>query len=83
MYANEMVEISPGATVLYGVVYGLVACDEICFVDSKDVLGLLFLSLNSQIKTALLTLSALSIRLNCLLLSNADNKSDLCILWKP
>ena len=38
--------------------------------------------MNSLIKTALLTPSAWSIRLSCLLLSNAANKLDLCILRK-
>ena len=41
-YTREMVEISPGATVLCGVVHVLVACDELCFVNAKAGLGLLF-----------------------------------------
>ena len=42
MYAREMVEISPGATVLCGVVHVPVARDELCFVNAKAGLGLLF-----------------------------------------
>ena len=42
MYASEMVEISPGATVLCGVVHVPVAPDELCFVNAKAELGLLF-----------------------------------------
>ena len=42
MYASEMVKISPGATVLCGVVHVPIACDELCFVNSKAGLGLLF-----------------------------------------
>ena len=37
-----MVDISPGATVLFGVVHVPVAHDELCFVKAKAVLGLLF-----------------------------------------
>ena len=79
MYASEMVEISPGATVLCGVVHVPVARDELCFVNAKAGLVLLFNFFNSLIKTLELTLSALSIRLNCLLISNVGNKLDLCI----
>ena len=42
MCASEMVEISPGATVLCGVVHVPVARDELCFVNVKSGLGLLF-----------------------------------------
>ena len=42
MYTREMVKISPGATVLCGVVHVPVAHDEICFVNGKAGLGLLF-----------------------------------------
>ena len=42
MYAREMVEISPSATVLCGVVHVPVARDELCFVNAKAGLGLLF-----------------------------------------
>ena len=42
MYAFEMVEISPGATVQCGMVYVPVARDEICFVNAKAGLGLLY-----------------------------------------
>ena len=42
MYASEMVEISPGATVLCGVVHVPVAHDELCFMNTKAGLGLLF-----------------------------------------
>ena len=42
MYASEMVEISPGANVLCGVVHVPVARDELCFVNAKAGLGLLF-----------------------------------------
>ena len=42
MYAREMVEISPGATVLCGVAHVPVAHDELCFVNAKAGLGLLF-----------------------------------------
>ena len=79
MYASDMVEISPGATVLCGVVHGPLAHDKFCFINTKARLGLLFNIFNNLIKTVLLTLSALSIRLNCLYLSNVDNKLDLCI----
>ena len=37
-----MVEISPGATVLCGVVHVPVARDKLCFVNAKSGLGLLF-----------------------------------------
>ena len=37
-----MVEIYPGATVLCGVVHEPVACNELCFVNTKAGLGLLF-----------------------------------------
>ena len=42
MYASEMVEISPGASVLCGVVHVPVAHDELCFVNAKAGLGILF-----------------------------------------
>ena len=42
MYTSEMFEISPGATVLCGVVHVPVACDELCFANTKAGLGLLF-----------------------------------------
>ena len=42
MYASEMVEISPGATVLCGLVHVPVACDELCFVNS--IAGLVYCS---------------------------------------
>ena len=42
MYAREMVEISPGATVLCGVVHVPIACDQLFFVNAKAGLGLLF-----------------------------------------
>ena len=42
MYASEMVEISPGATVLCGVVHVPIARDELCFVNAKAGSGLLF-----------------------------------------
>ena len=42
MYAREMVEISPGATVLCGIVHMPVACDELCFMNAKAGLGLFF-----------------------------------------
>ena len=41
MYTREMVEISPGATVMCGVVHVPVARDELFFVNAKDGLGLL------------------------------------------
>ena len=37
-----MVEISPGATILCGVIHVPVAHDELCFVNTKAGLGLLF-----------------------------------------
>ena len=42
IYASEMVEISPGATVLCGVVHVPVARDELFFVNANAGLGLLF-----------------------------------------
>ena len=42
MYASEMVEISPGATVLCGVVHVPIARDKLCFVNAKAESGLLF-----------------------------------------
>ena len=60
MYASEMVELSPGATVLCGVIHVPVAHDELCFMNTKAGLSCFSTSLNSQIKTAFLTLSALS-----------------------
>ena len=42
MYTSEMVEVSPGATVLCGIVHVLVVYDELCFVNAKAGLGLLF-----------------------------------------
>ena len=42
MYANEMVEISPGASVKCGVVYVPVPKNELCFVSAKVVMGLTF-----------------------------------------
>ena len=42
MYARVMVEISPGAIVLCGVVHVPVARDELCFVNAKAGLGILF-----------------------------------------
>ena len=37
-----MVEISPGATVLCGIVHVPVAHDELCFMNAKAELGLFF-----------------------------------------
>ena len=42
MYTSEIVEISPGTTVSCGVVHVPIACDELCFVNAKVGLGLLF-----------------------------------------
>ena len=42
MYAIEMIEISSGATALCVLVHVPVACDELCFVNAKVGLGLLF-----------------------------------------
>ena len=42
MYTSEIIEISPGATVLCGVVHVPVARDELCFLNAKAGLGLLF-----------------------------------------
>ena len=52
MYASEMVEISPGATVLCGLVHVPIACDELCFVSFQLDWVYCSKSLNSQIKTA-------------------------------
>ena len=52
MYASEMVEISPGATALCGVVHVPIARDELCFVNAKAGSVYCSTSLNSQIKTA-------------------------------
>ena len=42
MYTCEMVMISPGATFLCGVIHVPEAQDELCFVNTKAGLGLLF-----------------------------------------
>ena len=52
MYTSEMVEISPSATVLCGIVHVPVARDDLCFVNAKAGLGLLFNVFVSLIKTA-------------------------------
>ena len=65
MYTSEMVEISPGATVLCGVVHVPVACDELCFVNAKAGLGLLFNVSEQSNQDGFINLSALSIRKNC------------------
>ena len=50
MYASEMVEISPGATVKCGVVHVPVPKNELCFVNAKVGLGSPSTSLKSQTK---------------------------------
>ena len=70
MYTSKMVEISPGATVLCGVVHVPVACDEIRFVNTKAGLGLLFNVFKQSNQDSINYSLSLSIRLNCLLLSN-------------
>ena len=40
--ADEMVEISPGATVACSVVHVPITCDKLCFVNAKAGLGLSF-----------------------------------------
>ena len=42
MYASEMFEVSPVATVLCGVVHVPIARDELCFVNAKAGMGLSF-----------------------------------------
>ncbi len=42
IYTSEMAEISPDAADLCGVVHVPVARDELCFVNTKAGLGLLF-----------------------------------------
>ena len=41
-YAREMVEISPGSTILCGVVHIPVARNDFCFVNAKAGSGLLY-----------------------------------------
>ena len=55
-----------------GIVHVPVAHDELCFVNTKAGTGYCSTSLDSQIKTALLALSALSIRQRSQLLFNTD-----------
>ena len=42
MYASEMVEISPGATVKCGMIHVPITKNELCFVNAKVGLGLTF-----------------------------------------
>ena len=42
MSISEMVEIYPGATVFVCMVHVPVACDELCFLNTKAGAGLLF-----------------------------------------
>ena len=65
MCASEMVEISPGATILCDVVQIPIACDELCFVKAKSGLGLLFNVFEQSNQEGVINSLKLSIRLNC------------------
>ena len=64
MYTSEMVEISPGATVLCGVVHVPLACDELCSVNAKAGPGLLFIVFEQSNQDGVINFSAFSIRLS-------------------
>ena len=82
MYASEMVEISPGATVLCGLDHKPVANDELCFVNAKAGLSLLFNVLEQSNQQCIINSLSIVNKTECLLLSNVDNKLDHCISWK-
>ena len=80
--ASKRVEVSPGANVVCSVVHVPITCDELCFVNAKAGLGLSFNVFKQSYEDGVINSLSITNKSESPRLSNAANKSDLCILWK-
>ena len=83
IYAGEKVDISHGATIECGVVHVPITHDELCFVNSKSGLSLLFNVFDQSNKDSGINSLSITNKSELPVLSNVANKLDLCITWKP